>query len=79
MKTWTIKTVVGPDHQVEFRVPDEIPTGPVEMVVVVQPESEGTSLKDRGWTEAGAAETRARLKSFDTDWNASGMEVYDAL
>lgn len=79
MKTWTVKTVVGPDHQVAFKVPDEIPVGPVELVVVVQPVSEEVSLQDRGWTEAQAAETRARLKSFDTDWNAPGMEVYDAL
>jgi len=30
-------------------------------------------------SEAQAAETRARLKSFEEDWNAPGMEGYDAL
>ena len=79
MKTWTVKTVVGPNHQVVFNVPDEIPEGPVEIVVVVQPVSGGVSLKNRGWTEAEATETRARLKNFDEDWNGPGMESYDAL
>ena len=45
MKTWTVKTVVGADHQVAFKVP----------------------------------ETRERLKSFEEDWNAPGMDGYDAL
>lgn len=79
MKSWTVKTVVDPDHKVAFKVPDEIPVGPVEMVVVVQSAPEGRSLQDRGITEDQAAETRARLKSFDEDWNAPGMEAYDTL
>ena len=79
MKTWTVKTVVGPDHQVAFQVPGDIPEGPVEIVVVVQPVVEVISLKNRNWTAAQAAETRARLKSFEEDWNAPGMEGYDAI
>jgi len=79
MKTWTVKTVVGADHQVAFKVPADIPEGPVEIVVVAQPVAEGISLKNRGWTEVHAAETRERLKSFEEDWNAPGMDGYDAL
>ena len=79
MKTWTVKTVVGPNHQVAFMVPEDIPEGPVEIVVVVQPVTEGISLKNRGWTEPQAAETRARLESFEEDWDAPGMDGYDAL
>ena len=79
MKTWTVKTVVGPNHQVAFMVPEDIPEGPVEIVVVVQPVTEGISLKNRGWTEPQAVETRARLKSFEEDWDAPGMDGYDAL
>ena len=79
MKTWTVKTVVGPNHQVAFKVPEDVPEGPVEIVVVVKPVEESISLKNRGWTEAQAAETRARLKSFEDDWNVAGMEGYDAL
>jgi len=79
MKTWTVKTVVGPNHQVAFKVPEDVPEGPVEIVVVVQPVAEGISLENRGWTETQAAETRSRLKSFEEDWNAPGMEGYDAL
>lgn len=36
-------------------------------------------LADLGWTEAEALETRMRLKSFEEDWNAPGMEAYDRL
>lgn len=79
MKTWTVKTVVGPDHQVAFKIPGDVPEGPVEIVVVVQPVVEAISLINRNWTETQAAETRARLKSFEEDWNAPGMEGYDAI
>lgn len=78
-KSWLIKTVVGPDHLVKFKVPDEIPEGPVEMFVVVQPMVGSKSIEDLKWTEEQAAEIRARLKSFDTDWNAPGMESYDTF
>ena len=37
------------------------------------------TLRDLGWTETEALETRMRLKSFETDWNAPGMEAYDQL
>ena len=46
MKTWTVKTVVSPDHKVAFKVPEDIPEGPVEIVVVVQPVAEGIPLVD---------------------------------
>ncbi|MBI5193328.1 MAG: hypothetical protein HZA08_07810 [Nitrospirae bacterium] len=79
MKTWTVKTVVSPNHKVAFDVPDDIPEGPVEIVIVIQPMTEGVSLRNLGWTESQANETRARLKSFEEDWNAPGMDAYDVL
>ena len=33
----------------------------------------------QGWTPEEVADTRARLASFEEDWNAPGMEVYDEL
>ncbi|MBI1819931.1 MAG: hypothetical protein HY202_02375 [Nitrospirae bacterium] len=76
MKTWTVKTIVGPDHQVTFKVPDDFPEGPLEMVVVAEPPK---TIKELGWTKEQAAETRTRLKGFEEDWSAPGMEVYDEL
>jgi hypothetical protein len=76
MKTWTVKTIVGPDHRVSFKVPDDIPVGPLEMVVVTQLPN---TIEELGWTKQQAAETGAKLKSFDEDWNAPGMEAYDVL
>ena len=32
-----------------------------------------------GWTLEEAAEVRLRLLPFEEDWNAPGMDVYDAL
>lgn len=32
-----------------------------------------------GWTPAEALETSLRLRTFAEDWNAPGMEAYDAL
>ena len=34
-------------------------------------------IKDLGWTKERARKVRARLASFDEDWNAPGMEAYD--
>ena len=31
------------------------------------------------WTREQAADARRRLQSFEADWNAPGMELYDAL
>ena len=36
-------------------------------------------VKDRGWTQRQATETRARLASFEEDWDAPGMAGYDDL
>jgi len=36
-------------------------------------------LADLGWTQRQAAETRARLATFEEDWDAPGMEGYDDL
>ena len=76
MKTWKVKTIVGPDHKVTFNVPDDIPEGPLEMVVVIQAPK---TIEELGWTKEQAAETRSKLMSFDQDWNAPGMEAYDAF
>ena len=79
MKTLTLKTTIAKDRKLTIALPDDVIPGPVEVVVIVNPLPRGIDLTERGWTEADAAEARARLRSFDDDWNAPGMEAYDAL
>jgi hypothetical protein len=39
----------------------------------------GLDIRNLRWTTAEALETYLRLKIFEEDWNAPGMEGYDAL
>ena len=36
-------------------------------------------MSDYGIGEAQAADLRARLRTFEEDWNRPDMDVYDAL
>lgn len=36
-------------------------------------------ISSLGWSAQEAAEIRLRLLPFEDDWNAPGMEIYDAL
>lgn len=36
-------------------------------------------IADLGWSQAQAAETRAKLAAFEDDWGAPEMDAYDAL
>ncbi len=39
----------------------------------------GLDIRDLHWTAVETLETYLRLKPFEEDWNAPGMEGYDAL
>jgi hypothetical protein len=39
----------------------------------------GVALEETGLTPEQAADLRWRLTTFEEDWNAPGMEVYDEL
>jgi hypothetical protein len=51
------------------------------LVALQQPATAKPPLQvaDLGWTPQQAAETRARLASFEEDWDAPGMDGYDDL
>ncbi len=36
-------------------------------------------IEDLGWSKMEASETRNQLASFEEDWDAPGMELYDEL
>lgn len=40
---------------------------------------QGVTLEQAGLTREQAVNLRARLKTFEDDWNAPGMEAYDKL
>jgi len=40
---------------------------------------QGITLEQAGLTREHAVNLRARLKTFEDDWNAPGMEAYDKL
>lgn len=43
------------------------------------PSANPLRVSDLGWTREEAQDTRTRLRSFDGDWNAPGMEAYDRM
>lgn len=49
-------------------------------IIITFLNTEGAGLADlaaRGITTEEAADLRNRLKTFEADWNAEGMEIYD--
>jgi hypothetical protein len=67
-------------------LPKHIPLGEAEIMIIVQPSPNGKErrkgeidLAARGITREQAAEMRHRVISFEEDWNAPGIEVYDEL
>lgn len=47
--------------------------------LIEQLEHQGIPLHRAGLTRQEAADLRARLSTFENDWNAPGMEAYDDL
>lgn len=42
-------------------------------------EEKSVDLRAKGITKEEANDLRSRLKTFETDWNAKGMELYDKI
>jgi hypothetical protein len=63
---------VGYAQTVEQGNPDAVHIAPVEVRY-------SSSVAALGWTDEETRETYRRLRSFEADWNAPGMEGYDAL
>ncbi|MDW7682460.1 MAG: hypothetical protein SCK70_17980 [bacterium] len=83
----TIKLAVDIDRErkVVVDLPPDIPLGKAEIMIIIQPlklkkERRGeVDLVARGITMEQAADMRNRVLSFEEDWNAPGMEIYDEL
>ncbi|WP_133512882.1 toll/interleukin-1 receptor domain-containing protein [Candidatus Thiosymbion oneisti] len=48
-------------------------------VMISNATSSGRPIVGLGWSNEEALETRMRLRTFEDDWDAPGMEVYDEL
>ena len=60
--------------QVDLRSPD-----PRRDVRTTREVEEALLTADLGWTLQDSVETFARLRTFEEDWAAPGMEAYDEL
>lgn len=85
MEAFKLSANIDAGRKIMVDLPLSIPLGQVEMMIIVQPLTNGKErrgeidLAARGITPQQAAEMRNRVISFEEDWNAPGMEVYDEL
>ncbi len=85
MEAFKLSVDIGDERKITVDLPQNIPLGKAEMMIIVQPLTNGRerrgeiNLAARGITPQQAAEMRNRVISFEEDWNAPGMEVYDEL
>lgn len=50
-----------------------------DAVVTIRTATNRMLLDDLGWSREQVLETRMRLRTFEEDWDAPGMEDYDEL
>ena len=50
-----------------------------DAVITVRTSAGRMLIADLSWSQEQALETRLRLRTFEEDWNASGMEGYNEL
>lgn len=85
MEVFKMSVNLSEDRTLTLDLPQNIPLGRAEMMVIVQPLADGRNrhgsidLAARGITPEQADEMRNRIMSFVEDWEAPGMEVYDEL
>ena len=85
MEAFKVAVDIDDKRMVVVNLPSDFPLGKAEIMIIIQPlaldqDQRGTvNLTARGITLALAAEMRNRVLSFEEDWNAPGMEVYDEL
>jgi hypothetical protein len=86
MEAYKLSIDINEKRKIIFDLPSTIPLGKAEIMIIVQPMTNGgekrrgeIDLAARGITPEQAAEMRNRVISFEEDWNVPGMEIYDEL
>ena len=65
------------DGKIELYEKPHLQEGDVIITFLSAEGSGFTDLQAKGITKEEAANLRSRLKTFESDWNAEGMELYD--
>lgn len=83
MQTQTFKIAIPEDRQISLDLPEDVPPGPAEILVVVQhqtvAESALPTIADLGWSQEEAAAIRTKLATFTEDWDDPRMDASNDL
>ena len=85
MEAFKFAVDIDKKRKVIVDLPADIPLGKAEIMIIIQPLTNKRNkpgeidLAAKGITLEQAAEMRNRVLSFEEDWNAPGMEIYDEL
>ncbi|MBI5675114.1 MAG: hypothetical protein HZC48_04665 [Nitrospirae bacterium] len=74
-----LKTVKGHYRQGAFELYEKPQIEECDILVTFIENGELIDLKSRGITKEEAQDLRYRLRTFEDDWNAPGMEIYDKV
>lgn len=67
------------DGKIDFYEKPHMKEGEVIITFLNSGVTEFVDLQAKGITKEQAQDLRSRLKTFENDWNAEGMELYDKL
>jgi hypothetical protein len=65
--------------KVELYEKPQLEEGEIIVTFLNSEESGSVDLRARGIAQPDAVELRNRLKTFEADWSAEGMELYDKV
>ncbi|OGC03047.1 hypothetical protein A2V82_06035 [candidate division KSB1 bacterium RBG_16_48_16] len=85
MEAFKFAVDIDNKRKVVVDLPADTPLGKAEIMIIIQPLADKgdrrgeIDLAAKGITPEQAAEMRNRVLSFEEDWNAPGMEIYDEV
>lgn len=76
-----LKTVKGhyKDGHIELYEKPRVKESDIIITFLNSEETGEVDLQARGITKEDAQDLKNRLRSFEEDWNAEGMELYDSI
>ncbi|MBI4667474.1 MAG: hypothetical protein HY751_13815 [Nitrospinae bacterium] len=67
------------DGKIELYEEPKLKEGEIIVTFLNSGESVSVDLQARGISITEAADLKYRLKTFEADWNAEGMDIYDKV